>query len=311
MAVVVQSLQRSTELNPTSYKAWHAWAMINFDAVQLYQDSSTSSSINGFVRSISLSDLALQDTLRLLTMWFKYGGFDSVDDAVTRGFELIPVEMWLDVTPQIIARIHTPISRVRLSVHTLLDRVARAHPGASSTRSPSRPSRSPNRARRRRRQCSRGCASRATHWSSRRRSSRPSSSAPPSYGTRCGMARSRRPASLLWRAGCRRHAGDAGACTRCSAGPETMREAAFQQAFGAEMEQATRTASATASTRTARAHAAWDIYYASSVASRSRSQLNSSTQQSRRSSSRRATSSWPCLERTRRANPSRAFTRSH
>jgi len=47
---------------------------------------------------------------------------------VQRGFDTIPIDTWLLVTPQIIARIHSPIAVVRRSVHLLLNRVAKAHP---------------------------------------------------------------------------------------------------------------------------------------------------------------------------------------
>ena len=81
------------------------------------------------MRSIALGrERALQDTLRLLTMWFKYGASPDVDAAVQQGFQAIPIDTWLHVTPQIIARIHTPTQNVRRSVHQLLQRVAMAHP---------------------------------------------------------------------------------------------------------------------------------------------------------------------------------------
>ena len=63
---------------------------------------------------------ALQDTLRLLTVWFKYGSNPAVDDAVQRGFGTIPIEMWLLVTPQIIARRGPPALPSQLAA-TLLD----------------------------------------------------------------------------------------------------------------------------------------------------------------------------------------------
>ena len=128
--IVLQSLERSTELNAESYKAWHAWAMINFEAVSQGQGAQyVVPAIRGFVRSIALGrERALQDTLRLLTMWFKYGSSPAVDEAVQHGFENIPIDTWLLVTPQIIARIHSPALLVRRSVHTLLNRVAKAHP---------------------------------------------------------------------------------------------------------------------------------------------------------------------------------------
>ena len=32
-AQILQSLQKATELKPDSYKAWHAWALMNFTAL--------------------------------------------------------------------------------------------------------------------------------------------------------------------------------------------------------------------------------------------------------------------------------------
>ena len=61
--------------------------------------------VSGFFRSISLGqERALQDTLRLLTLWFKYGAVPAVHEAVQYGFDSIPIDMWLSVTPQVIMR---------------------------------------------------------------------------------------------------------------------------------------------------------------------------------------------------------------
>ena len=266
MQVVVQSLQRATELNPTSYKAWHAWAMINFEAVSLYQDFKyVVPSIAGFVRSISLGrGQALQDTLRLLTMWFKYGASEAVDEAVSRGFQLIPVEMWLDVTPQIIARIHTGIQRVRSSVHTLLNLVAKAHPQGLiypltvASKSLSQP---------------RSSAARAVLAQMRKQSDQLVEQA---ALVSVELIRT----SILW------HEMWHGALEEASRlyfgaqdvdgmlatleplhvmlqhGPETMRESSFVQAFGGEMEQAYEHCQRYRQLQDrAELHAAWDIYY--------------------------------------------------
>ena len=55
----------------------------------------------GFFRSIALRNVnALQDTLRLLTLWFKYGAHDDVSHAMATGFTNVEVDTWLEVTPQ-------------------------------------------------------------------------------------------------------------------------------------------------------------------------------------------------------------------
>ena len=56
----------------------------------------------GFFRSISLrNEEALQDTLRLLTLWFKYGSHDEVSHAMGNGFTAVEVDTWLEVIPQV------------------------------------------------------------------------------------------------------------------------------------------------------------------------------------------------------------------
>ena len=89
------------------------------------------SALVGFFRSITLrSDDSQQDLLRLLTLWFRYGRYPQVEAALLEGFDLVDIDMWLLVIPQIIARISSPNIRVRKSVHTLLLRVGKKHPQA-------------------------------------------------------------------------------------------------------------------------------------------------------------------------------------
>ena len=56
----------------------------------------------GFFRSIGLrNEEALQDTLRLLTLWFKYGQHNDVSNAMQSGFSTVEVDTWLEVVPQV------------------------------------------------------------------------------------------------------------------------------------------------------------------------------------------------------------------
>ena len=89
------------------------------------------SNSSGFFRSIALSrGNSLQDTLRLLTLWFRYGVSAEVTAAVTEGFQTVSIDTWLEVIPQLIARIHAPNSIVRRSIHQLLADIGAAHPQA-------------------------------------------------------------------------------------------------------------------------------------------------------------------------------------
>jgi FKBP12-rapamycin complex-associated protein len=87
--------------------------------------------VKGFFKSIALSaGSSLQDTLRLLTLWFTHGASSEVNSAVSEGFSNVSVDTWLEVIPQLIARINQQNRRVQQSVHNLLADVGRAHPQA-------------------------------------------------------------------------------------------------------------------------------------------------------------------------------------
>ncbi|KAI1348531.1 TOR kinase [Xylaria sp. FL0043] len=143
---ILTSYSKATQYNPKWYKAWHAWALANFEIVQTLTSpgdrkapradpaliiSHVVPAVTGFFKSIALSSgSSLQDTLRLLTLWFAHGGSSEVTGAVTQGFGTVSVDTWLEVIPQLIARINQPNPRVRQSIHNLLADVGRNHPQA-------------------------------------------------------------------------------------------------------------------------------------------------------------------------------------
>ncbi|XP_037075764.1 serine/threonine-protein kinase mTOR-like [Pollicipes pollicipes] len=151
---VLQYYQYSTKYDPSWYRAWHAWAFMNFQAVLFFKGRSAGASpaagageavsdragrhlpfvvpaVQGFVRSISLNtDNSLQDTLRLLTLWFEYGQVAEVNDALTDGLRKIKIDNWLQVIPQLIARIDTPRPLIARLISSLLTEVGKTHPQA-------------------------------------------------------------------------------------------------------------------------------------------------------------------------------------
>lgn len=153
---ILRNFAAATILAPDWYKACHAWACMNFETVLFYkqQDNVSESSIaggsgdkkvsradyinthtipaiEGFFKSISLSNgSALQDTLRLLTLWFDHGHHPSIYDALFEGIRQIDVKIWLQVIPQLIARIDSPRSLVAKLVHILLIDIGKLHPQA-------------------------------------------------------------------------------------------------------------------------------------------------------------------------------------
>ncbi|CAI7993434.1 Serine/threonine-protein kinase tor, partial [Geodia barretti] len=175
ITAILQHYHRATEYNRSSYKAWHAWAFMNLQALLEHKKPSSGkaavystpgeigrsssndqqttptsesrdlhapptetklityacSAVHGFFRSISLSQQSsLQDTLRLLTLWFDYGHYPDVHDAVTDGLKTIDIDTWLQVIPQLIARIDHPRRLVAKLIHDLLTDVGKQHPQA-------------------------------------------------------------------------------------------------------------------------------------------------------------------------------------
>jgi FKBP12-rapamycin complex-associated protein len=138
----LRSYLAATQYDKNWYKAWHAWAYANFEVVSYHEKINevvptniliqhVVPSIQGFFRSISLSTgNSLQDTLRLLTLWFKYGYQQDVNIAISEGFGTVSIDTWLEVIPQLIARIHATSPLVRRLIHQLLADVGKEHPQA-------------------------------------------------------------------------------------------------------------------------------------------------------------------------------------
>ncbi|KAI5754208.1 hypothetical protein M8J77_006768 [Diaphorina citri] len=115
---------------------------MNFETVLFYKHQPTLSSnqyisqftvpaVEGFFKSISLSHgSSLQDTLRLLTLWFDYGQWPEVYEALVEGIFSIEINTWLQVIPQLIARIDTPRALVSRLIHHLLIDIGKRHPQA-------------------------------------------------------------------------------------------------------------------------------------------------------------------------------------
>ncbi|OXG23734.1 FKBP12-rapamycin complex-associated protein [Cryptococcus neoformans Ze90-1] len=132
----------ATELDPEWYQAWHTWALANFEVITQLEVSQQGLSpvhfttyiipaVEGFLKSISLSPgNSLQDTLRLLTLWFTYGYSSGVTAAVSQGLPTVNIDVWLEVIPQIIARIQTPRQSIQQLIVQLLHDIGKAHPQA-------------------------------------------------------------------------------------------------------------------------------------------------------------------------------------
>lgn len=75
--------------------------------------------------SLSLSHRSLP---RLLTVWFDYGYLPEVYETLAGGLKTVDIDTWLQVIPQLIARIDSSCRLVRKLIHDLLTAVGKQHP---------------------------------------------------------------------------------------------------------------------------------------------------------------------------------------
>ncbi|KAF8004447.1 hypothetical protein HF325_001895 [Metschnikowia pulcherrima] len=161
--IILGAFLLATHFDSKWYKAWHNWALANFEVISLHSlgngrktsnvleqsDSRDNQiqqlqiisvelvqrhvipSIQGFFHSIALSSSnSLQDTLRLLALWFKFGGIPEAAQAMADGFSMVKIDNWLQIVPQLISRIHQPNQIVSRSLLGLLTDLGKAHPQA-------------------------------------------------------------------------------------------------------------------------------------------------------------------------------------
>lgn len=161
--IILGAFLLATHFDSKWYKAWHNWALANFEVISLHSLNSGANpssimeliehqdkqvqqlqmismeivqrhvipSIQGFFHSIALSSSnSLQDTLRLLTLWFKFGGIPEAAQAMADGFSMVKIDNWLQIVPQLISRIHQPNQIVSRSLLGLLTDLGKAHPQA-------------------------------------------------------------------------------------------------------------------------------------------------------------------------------------
>ena len=96
------------------------------------------SSIRGLVQQLYLSDIAqssessktLQNTLRLMKIWFRHGGYEQIDLIVKDGIDKINLKVWITVIPQLIARIDIKNQKIKQLLIDLLERLSQKYPQA-------------------------------------------------------------------------------------------------------------------------------------------------------------------------------------
>lgn len=135
------------------YKGHHYWAMANYEilssvsgrlqsrtTVEEHHDDENESrhvllhavpACAGFIKLITvLPDMALQDLLRLLALWFAYLDFEEVSREVEQGIAELSIETWLPVLPQLFSRLHLKIPNLNNALLKLLTKLGEFHPQA-------------------------------------------------------------------------------------------------------------------------------------------------------------------------------------
>lgn len=72
----------------------------------------------------------MDDTLRLLMLWFDYGDRLEVFEQLRESLKLVPLESWLEVMPQLIARLDSQ-QNTGLLVKQLVIDISKVHPQVS------------------------------------------------------------------------------------------------------------------------------------------------------------------------------------
>ncbi|KAJ4958930.1 hypothetical protein NE237_026041 [Protea cynaroides] len=141
---ILMAFRNATQYAKDWAKGWHTWALFNTAVMSNYTlrgypgitGQYVVAAVTGYFHSIACAatskgvDDSLQDILRLLTLWFNHGATTEVQMALQKGFAHVNIDTWLVVLPQIIARIHSNNPAVRELIQSLLVRIGRGHPQA-------------------------------------------------------------------------------------------------------------------------------------------------------------------------------------
>lgn len=160
---ILVAFKRSTAFTSQGYRSWHNWALINFRLAQQCDDSKqnvlsaynfgsftnqrrpsnvpstlqnhVATAVHAFINAICLgskrwSASVQQDLLNFLTCLFRYGESREVASVISSEVGSVPLEAWLGVLPQLLARIQINSPIVRSILHPLLVRLGQKHPQA-------------------------------------------------------------------------------------------------------------------------------------------------------------------------------------
>lgn len=65
-----------------------------------------------------------------MKIWFRHGNYQQIDDIVRQGIEKINLRVWINVIPQLLARIDIQENMIKLLLMDLLERLSQKYPHA-------------------------------------------------------------------------------------------------------------------------------------------------------------------------------------
>lgn len=146
---VINLFKESIMLDNKVVKTWHLFALTNYKRIQQIMASKDKSTISdsphsqgllylikdaceGFIKSISIGGSefteTLQDTLKLLELWFKFGDIPEIQKQLKDAYGEIDISCWLNVVPQMIAKLDIPNDIILENALNLLEYVGMRYP---------------------------------------------------------------------------------------------------------------------------------------------------------------------------------------
>lgn len=137
----INELICATELSPQNFSAFHSLGILHYDlardpsTVGEVQEEHHLSCILALFKSIQLcsnlsGNVFMQDVLRILSVWFAHSNVRKINEAVHNGVQVVSDHVWLNVIPQLIARIGIQARYARAILADLLVRVGSNYPQA-------------------------------------------------------------------------------------------------------------------------------------------------------------------------------------
>ena len=143
--VVIDVLDKSKKFSKNDFKVHHYFGFANYKALQNYTEPLSSlqnnkkalyyinNSLDGFITSISIKmnkmrKFVIQDLLRILDIWFKYGSMPEIEPKIKLAIETVAKKDWLLVVGQIIAHLDESNTQIRQLIKDLLTSLADEYP---------------------------------------------------------------------------------------------------------------------------------------------------------------------------------------